>query len=176
MERSRAAPIVPASGRPGCAPREALGERGKRLVKLHPPSVGPSCLRGKRLCQSSRSRNIGETGPRSTFPTGGRDRPDQAESDQQPSPTPKWNDSPRVHRPANRPRGRRSLAGHPAGRADGTWRPGARTEVGNPRPSDPAVGHGEADTERWAKERVPCPIPVHEPAVRPPKREHHRRP
>ena len=47
---------------------QTLGQGGKGLVELHPGRVwARRCLRGKRLCQSSRFRNIGETVPRSAF-------------------------------------------------------------------------------------------------------------
>ena len=62
-----AGPVARASGRPGCVPRDALGDRRKYFVELHRPIVSPSCLRGKRSCQSLRVGNIGETVPRSTF-------------------------------------------------------------------------------------------------------------
>ena len=67
MERSaRSRQLFQRQAGPGALLAQALGERGKRLVELHRPIVGPSCLRGKRICQSSRFRNIGETVPRST--------------------------------------------------------------------------------------------------------------
>ncbi len=55
---------------PGALLAQALGEGGKCFVKLHQPIVGRCCLIGKRLCQSSRFRNIGETVPRSAPPPG----------------------------------------------------------------------------------------------------------
>ena len=45
---------------PGPLVAEALGDQGKHVVQLHGPIVRPTCLRGKKICQSSRIGNTGE--------------------------------------------------------------------------------------------------------------------